>query len=119
MDSGAPLDMTVPDLFPGRIETESSAGENLEHLQLTLSKAFFLIWGLDCLRMFDPNAVRSCVYYRLCNPHDFRNITFTSRPEDSTKFHGAGVWAPRSTRRGSMMLLSGTPVKTASAMLTS
>jgi tRNA-splicing endonuclease subunit Sen2 len=31
--------------------------EDLEHLQLTLSEAFFLVWGLDCLTIVDPNSV--------------------------------------------------------------
>ncbi|TFK51666.1 tRNA-intron endonuclease catalytic domain-like protein [Heliocybe sulcata] len=29
--------------------------ENLEHLQLTLQEAFFLLWTLDCLTVVDPN----------------------------------------------------------------
>ncbi|KAF8582725.1 hypothetical protein K439DRAFT_1661631 [Ramaria rubella] len=29
--------------------------ENLEHLQLTLQEAFFLLWSMDCLRIIDPN----------------------------------------------------------------
>jgi tRNA-splicing endonuclease subunit Sen2 len=32
--------------------------ENLEHLQLTLQEAFFLLWSLDCLRVLDTNTVR-------------------------------------------------------------
>lgn len=32
--------------------------ENLEHLQLTLQEAFFLLWSLDCLRVLDTNSVR-------------------------------------------------------------
>lgn len=31
--------------------------ENLEHLQLTLPEAFFLIWALDCLYLVDPETV--------------------------------------------------------------
>ncbi|THH27382.1 hypothetical protein EUX98_g6802 [Antrodiella citrinella] len=29
--------------------------EDVEHLQLTLSEAFFLAWGLDCLTILDPD----------------------------------------------------------------
>ncbi|KZT37943.1 hypothetical protein SISSUDRAFT_986972 [Sistotremastrum suecicum HHB10207 ss-3] len=29
--------------------------EDLEHLQLTLPEAFFLVWGLGCLTIVDPN----------------------------------------------------------------
>jgi tRNA-splicing endonuclease subunit Sen2 len=32
--------------------------ENVEHLQLTLQEAFFLLWNLDCLTIFDPQSVR-------------------------------------------------------------
>lgn len=31
--------------------------ENMEHLQLTLQEAFFLTWGLDCLRVLEPESV--------------------------------------------------------------
>jgi tRNA-splicing endonuclease subunit Sen2 len=31
--------------------------EDLEHLQLTLSEAFFLVWCLDCLSVIDPQTV--------------------------------------------------------------
>ena len=32
--------------------------EDLEHLQLTLQEAFFLLWSLDCLSVMDANTVR-------------------------------------------------------------
>ena len=31
--------------------------EDFEHLQLTLSEAFFLSWALDCLTILDPTTV--------------------------------------------------------------
>lgn len=31
---------------------------DVEHLQLTLQEAFFLLWNLDCLTVLDPNSVR-------------------------------------------------------------
>jgi tRNA-splicing endonuclease subunit Sen2 len=31
--------------------------EDVEHLQLTLQEAFFLIWNLDCLTVLDPHTV--------------------------------------------------------------
>lgn len=31
--------------------------ENVEHLQLTLPEAFFLLWTLDCLTVLDPHTV--------------------------------------------------------------
>lgn len=30
---------------------------DIEHLQLTLSEAFFLLWNLDCLTVYDSNSV--------------------------------------------------------------
>ena len=32
---------------------------DVEHLQLTLQEAFFLIWCFDCLSVFNPHTVRS------------------------------------------------------------
>ena len=34
--------------------TEEEMPENLEHLQLTLQEAFFLCWGVGCLRVISP-----------------------------------------------------------------
>jgi tRNA-splicing endonuclease subunit Sen2 len=34
--------------------------EDIEHLQLTLQEAFFLLWNLDCLTVFDSHSVRCC-----------------------------------------------------------
>jgi tRNA-splicing endonuclease subunit Sen2 len=31
--------------------------EDVEHLQLTLQEAFFLIWNFDCLTILDPRSV--------------------------------------------------------------
>jgi tRNA-splicing endonuclease subunit Sen2 len=31
--------------------------EHVEHLQLTLQEAFFLLWNLDCLTVLDPHTV--------------------------------------------------------------
>jgi tRNA-splicing endonuclease subunit Sen2 len=31
--------------------------EDVEHLQLTLQEAFFLLWNLDCLTVLDPHTV--------------------------------------------------------------
>jgi tRNA-splicing endonuclease subunit Sen2 len=38
--------------------------EDIEHLQLTLQEAFFLIWTLDCLTITDPETVRLAVINR-------------------------------------------------------
>ena len=43
--------------------------QDVEHLQLTLQEAFFLIWNLDCLTVLDPHTVH-CMslspIYNLC-----------------------------------------------------
>lgn len=38
-------------------EEELEPLEDVEHLQLTLQEAFFLIWTLDCLTVLDPHTV--------------------------------------------------------------
>ena len=40
-------------------ELEEEPLEDVEHLQLTLQEAFFLLWNLDCLTVLDPQSVRS------------------------------------------------------------
>jgi len=40
-------------------EDEDMPIENVEHLQLTLPEAFFLLWNLDCLAVMNPDTVRS------------------------------------------------------------
>jgi tRNA-splicing endonuclease subunit Sen2 len=40
------------------IEDDEEPLEDLEHLQLTLQEAFFLMWTLDCLTVLDPTTVR-------------------------------------------------------------
>lgn len=37
---------------------------DVEHLQLTLQEAFFLLWNLDCLTVLDPNSVRFLIALR-------------------------------------------------------
>jgi len=43
----------------GGDEDEDMPIENVEHLQLTLPEAFFLLWNLDCLAVINPDTVRS------------------------------------------------------------
>jgi tRNA-splicing endonuclease subunit Sen2 len=40
-------------------QQEEEPLEDVEHLQLTLQEAFFLIWNFDCLTVLDPLTVRS------------------------------------------------------------
>ncbi|KAH9852043.1 hypothetical protein C2E23DRAFT_731443 [Lenzites betulinus] len=37
-------------------ELEDEPLENVEHLQLTLQEAWFLVWNLDCLTVLDPHS---------------------------------------------------------------
>jgi hypothetical protein len=36
--------------------------EDVEHLQLTLQEAFFVLWNLDCLTVLDPHTVCAIVF---------------------------------------------------------
>ena len=38
--------------------------EDMEHLQLTLQEAFFLIWTMDCLTLIDPVSVSPSFFLR-------------------------------------------------------
>ena len=49
----------APDVEREEDEDEDMAIENVEHLQLTLPEAFFLLWNLDCLSVMNPDTVRS------------------------------------------------------------
>ena len=40
----------------GPLEDEAPLVD-IEHLQLTLQEAFFLLWNLDCLTVLDPQTV--------------------------------------------------------------
>ncbi|KDQ61592.1 hypothetical protein JAAARDRAFT_122938 [Jaapia argillacea MUCL 33604] len=53
--STAPKPTVPPPLADDNIEEEEDIPENMEHLQLTLQEAFFLLWTMDCLSVLDPN----------------------------------------------------------------
>jgi len=43
---------------------------DVEHLQLTLQEAFFLLWNLDCLTVLDPDSVRFLIVSpKILDPH--------------------------------------------------
>ncbi|RPD64261.1 hypothetical protein L226DRAFT_505843 [Lentinus tigrinus ALCF2SS1-7] len=44
-----------PEKHPDEVVEELEPLENVEHLQLTLQEAFFLVWNLDCLTVLDPH----------------------------------------------------------------
>lgn len=53
-------DDSVPQSITGEVvvsEEEMIIPEDMEHLQLTLQEAYFLCWGLGCLRILDPSSV--------------------------------------------------------------
>ncbi|CAK5273872.1 unnamed protein product [Mycena citricolor] len=63
----ASMSAESPELVPPPVEDSPAAKEeeaeeepleDLEHLQLTLPEAFFLMWNFDCLAIEDPNSVR-------------------------------------------------------------
>lgn len=49
----------------GQADIEEEELEDLEHLQLTLQEAFFLLWSLDCLSILSPTTVS--IQFQLCN----------------------------------------------------
>lgn len=62
------------DLSEGE-EGDEEPIENMEHLQLTLQEAFFLLWNLDCLSILSPDNVsrrvlHSCIPFSLSSPAD-------------------------------------------------
>lgn len=47
-----------PSSFDGLVgEPDDELLKDVEHLQLTLQEAFFLLWNLDCLTVHDPHMV--------------------------------------------------------------
>ena len=52
-----PLPPSLPDDDEEPLELEPL--QDVEHLQLTLQEAFFLVWNLDCLTILDPDTVLS------------------------------------------------------------
>lgn len=50
--------VSLPETPPEQDEDDAAELlEDLEHLQLTLPEAFFLIWALDCLTVLDPKSL--------------------------------------------------------------
>jgi tRNA-splicing endonuclease subunit Sen2 len=49
---------------PENIDDEVEPLEDLEHLQLTMQEAWFLVWTMDCLTVLDPTTVRVVLSYR-------------------------------------------------------
>lgn len=62
----ATTDEPLPSLpLPLPQDVDEEELEDLEHLQLTLPEAFFLIWNFDCLTVLNPDTVSYYVSYPL------------------------------------------------------
>ncbi|KAH7911055.1 hypothetical protein BJ138DRAFT_1151575 [Hygrophoropsis aurantiaca] len=63
-----------PPLTPEAVEDEEELLEDIEHLQLTLQEAFFLLWNLDCLTVLDSNTLEPLslaqIWTAFQNAHD-------------------------------------------------
>lgn len=46
-----------------QVPDEQEPLEDVEHLQLTLQEAFFLIWNFDCLTVMDPYTVATSLLF--------------------------------------------------------
>ena len=57
--ASAPSEQSPPDIATDEVQEEIEPIEDLEHLQLSLQEAFFLVWALDCLTVLHPETVRS------------------------------------------------------------
>lgn len=57
-----PLPVAQESQAEAELEEEILALEDMEHLQLTLQEAYFLSWGLGCLKIIDPDNVRTIVF---------------------------------------------------------
>ncbi|KAI9464163.1 hypothetical protein HD554DRAFT_2026547 [Boletus coccyginus] len=58
-------------------EDDQEAIENVEHLQLTLQEAFFLLWNLDCLSISNPDDGDALALIQIWNA--FQNV-YMPRP---------------------------------------
>ena len=59
---GQPLNSPDPPPLP-EDEIGDEELQDVEHLQLTLPEAFFLVWAMDCLRLIDPATVKEIQFY--------------------------------------------------------
>ena len=84
----APSSVHVPDVseipdIPDEKEEEEQPDEeplvDVEHLQLTLQEAFFLLWNLDCLTILDPVSV--CIYSMKCYLVIYLSLEAALEPE--------------------------------------
>lgn len=78
-----PKDGTPPDQDLSQVEGDDGDEDdqepidNLEHLQLTLQEAFFLLWNLDCLSISSPDV--SHLTLALCVPSSLVYLRWSIR----------------------------------------
>lgn len=48
---------SLDEQLPEPVAHEEEPPEDIEHLQLTLQEAFFLVWAIDCLTILDSRSV--------------------------------------------------------------
>lgn len=66
-----PSEKSPLDVAPDE-EEEMEPIQDLEHLQLSLQEAFFLVWALDCLTILHPQTVCSFIpSLKLAGPSRF------------------------------------------------
>ncbi|KAN0088519.1 hypothetical protein V8E55_005576 [Tylopilus felleus] len=76
-----PKDDTQPDEDVSQVEEDDGEDEeepieNVEHLQLTLQEAFFLLWNLDCLSILNPDDAGTLTLSQIWNA--FQNVYIPS-----------------------------------------
>ena len=66
---GIQLDDDLSHVDEDEGEGDEEPMENVEHLQLTLQEAFFLLWNLDCLSVSNPDNVSLVVLHHVSPSH--------------------------------------------------
>ncbi|KAJ6624971.1 hypothetical protein B0H10DRAFT_2319418 [Mycena sp. CBHHK59/15] len=89
----APVETEPPDTpatADGDAPEDEEPPEDLEHLQLTLSEAFFLLWNLDCLTVADPHTNELMtiqqIWIAFQTAHLTPPIPFSPRPTPALQF---------------------------------
>jgi tRNA-splicing endonuclease subunit Sen2 len=65
-----PAAETTDSAVPAAEDAEDEPLEDLEHLQLTLPEAWFLLWTMDSLTVLHPDTVRRALSYNTCNQYE-------------------------------------------------
>ncbi|KAG1746683.1 uncharacterized protein EDB91DRAFT_1049125 [Suillus paluster] len=71
MSASVPLEQASPDVTAEEIQEEIEPIQDVEHLQLSLQEAFFLVWALDCLTVLHLETVCFLI------PSSKLNVPFT------------------------------------------